>query len=477
MKTLKIFSLIAFIAALFFSCQKEYSIEGIVTPPGTWQFNDSTKLYAGNMDSAYIETTGSTKTLSLVGRSSDGLQNFLLHLYATDSFTVGEYKASAFQTDFQYYTQSKTIYQADQFIGEFIVTITAIGNNSISGIFSGDSEDSTKAIKPLTLGKFTSRINLSTNGTGGGGGAGSATGTLGSSAGVCAPISINGTYTQGIALDSTNTVQVQVTVATPGAYTISTNTVNGVGFSKSGTFTGTGLQNVILKGTGIPVNSGSQNFTVTFSGTTCNFAINFGAGTPPVTTNYFPTTIDSYWSYGKQGGTPKDSILIKVMPNTLAAGGYNYSIFTVDSIPPSGNPDSLYYRRAGGDYIEYFNTQAFFAFDGPGNPPAIEYIFLKDYVPQGSTWQSQNFSGTFGGTTYTLYIKMTLLAKSVTATSGSVTSTDVMKVKYEYFATIAPATPFATEERWFAKDIGLIYNSFDYGSGVVIYTIGSKLVL
>ncbi len=76
MKTLKISSLIILFAALFFSCQKEFSLEGVVTPAGTWQFNDDTKLYAGNIDTAYIETTGTTKTLSLVGRSTDGKQNF-----------------------------------------------------------------------------------------------------------------------------------------------------------------------------------------------------------------------------------------------------------------------------------------------------------------------------------------------------------------------------------------------------------------
>src|SRR5450759_2704797 len=282
MKTLKISSLIVLLAALFFSCQKEYSLEVIVTSAGTWQFNDGTKLYAGNIDTAYIETTGTTKTLNLIGKSADGQQNFLLHLYATDSFTVGTYKASLFQSDFQYYKQSKTIYQADQLIGEFIVTITAIGNNNITGIFAGASEDSTGAIKPLTLGKFTSRINLIGNGTGGGG-AGSAIGTLGASSGVCTPVSPSGTYTQGVTLTSTNTVQVQVTVTTPGTYTISTNTVNGVSFSKTGTFTATGVQTVILIGSGTPVSSGNQNFIVTFGSSTCNFTQNFVAGSPPAT--------------------------------------------------------------------------------------------------------------------------------------------------------------------------------------------------
>ncbi len=511
MKTLKIPTLFLLLAALFFSCQKEYSLEGVITSAGTWQFNDDTKLYAGNIDTAYIETAGTTKTLNLIGKSTDGNQNFLLHLYATDSFTVGAYKASLFKSDFQYYTQAKNIYQADQFIGEFIVTISAIGNNSITGIFSGAAEDSASAVKSLTLGKFTSRINLTGNGTGGGGGGGTASGTLGASAGVCTPVTTAGTFTQGVTLTSTNTATVQVTVTAIGTYTITTNTVNGVSFSKTGTFTTTGVQTVILNGLGTPVNSGNQNFVVTFGSSTCNFTINFGAGSPPsvgtlggapnlctpvtpagtytqgtalttantltvqvnvstigaytissntvngisfsksgtftttgvqsvvlngtgtptnagvqnftvtygnstcnfsltflpgtVVGDYFPTTTGSNWAYGFKGGTPADSILIKVIPYQLVAGGNTYFTFTVDDIPASGSPDSLYFRKPGGDYYEYFNTQAFFGFDAPGTPANVEYIFLKDNVPQGTTWNSPVMTGIYQGISSTVKVK------------------------------------------------------------------------
>jgi hypothetical protein len=472
MKTLKIYSLIILLTTLFVSCQKEYSLEVIVTPAGTWQFNDDTKLYAGNIDTAYIETTGTTKTLNLIGKSADGQQNFLLHLYATDSFTVGTYKASLFQSDFQYYTQSKTIYQADQLIGEFIVTITAIGNNNITGIFAGASEDSTGAIKPLTLGKFTSRINLIGNGTGGGG-AGSAIGTLGASSGVCTPVSPSGTYTQGVTLTSTNTVQVQVTVTTPGTYTISTNTVNGVSFLKTGTFTATGVQNVILNGTGTPTNSGSQNFTVTFGSSVCNFSIPFATGT--VITDYFPTTTGSYWDLGNINN-PTDSFKITATSGTKSISGSVYNIFTYDSIPSIG-PSELYYRKSSGLYYENFNTKAFFGFDSTGNPADVEYIFLKDNVPQGTTWNSPNITGIQVGTSFTIFIKMTLFEKVTTPTTvGIVTSSDILKMRYEYFITIAPTTPFYTEERWFAKGIGLIYNSFNNGTKTDIYHVGSYQV-
>ena len=585
MKNFKIPAALVLFTTLFYSCQKEYSFEGVVTPPGTWQFNDDTKLYTGNIDTAYIETSGTTKTLRLIGRSStDNKQNFLLQLYATDSFTVGTYTASLFQTDFQYYTQATTLYQADALTGngQFTVTITSIGNNSVTGTFAGESEDSTSAVKPLTLGKFTARINLAGNGTGGGGGGGAAIGILGASSGVCTPVTPGGTYTQGVSLTSTNTVtvkanistlgtytistntvngvsfsktgtfttlglqdvilvgtgtpvssgnqnftvtfgtstctftlnfgtgaapatgtlggspgtctnatpagtytqgialaasntiQVSVNVATIGAYTISTNTVNGVTFSATGNFTTTGVQNVTLAGTGTPINSGAQNFTVTFGSSACNFSVTFAPGTPPPTGDYFPTTVNSYWAYGLVGGTSSDSFMIKVINYTLTAGGNSYSTFTLDDITPSGSPDSLYYRKLSGNYYEYFNAEEFFGFDaGTTSPQKLEYIFLKDNVAQGTTWNSSNITGSSSGQTFTVYIKMTLFEKVTASTTvGSVTSSDILKVRYEYFVTVAPGSPFFTEERWFAKGVGMVYNSFTDGTNSETYKIG-----
>ena len=366
MKILKASSFLILLITLLFSCQKEYSLENPITPAGTWQFNDDTKLYSGNIDTAYLETSGSTKRMNLMGKSSDGQQTFLLHLYATDSFTVGTYKASLSQMDFQYFSQAKTIYQADQFIGEFTVTITAIGNNSVTGIFDGVSEDSTGALKPLTLGKFTSRINLFGNGTGGG-------------------------------------------------------------------------------------------------------------GTPPPAADYYPTTTGSFWALGNINADPTDSFMITATSRTKTIVGQLYNIFTYDGIPASTLPDSLFYRKGGGMYYENYNINSFFG--SPGTPPDVEYKFLDETVAAGTTWQSSSFTVTDQGITYTVYFKMTLTEKATTpTTSGVVTSSDVLKVNYDYYlaAPGLPAAVFYKEVRWFAKGIGLIYNSFDdlSGSGPEIYKIG-----
>lgn len=97
--------------------------------------------------------------------------------------------------------------------------------------------------------------------------------SLGGSPGACTLATVAGNYNIGTALTASNTVTAQVTIGTPGSYTISTNTVNGMTFSGTGNFTTTGTQNVVLTGTGTPAGSGSQNFTVTYNGSSCTFSI------------------------------------------------------------------------------------------------------------------------------------------------------------------------------------------------------------
>ena len=144
MKLLKITSYFFVVVIFFSACRKEYSLEGgnLKVPSGTWEFSDSLKQFQGDMDTAYIEFPAgtTTKVLHLIGTSLDGSQSFQMNLYA-DTFKTGTYKASLFQSSFNYTTSAKTLYQADQLVGEFIVTVTSFSDNFISGTFSGTAID------------------------------------------------------------------------------------------------------------------------------------------------------------------------------------------------------------------------------------------------------------------------------------------------------------------------------------------------
>ena len=330
MKQIKIALYFFAAMVLLNACQKEYSVEhgGKTTPSGTWQFNDSTQLFAGNMDSVYIDSSTSlnTKILHLIGKSLDGTQSFNLELYAP-SFTTGTYKASLFQSTFLYTAGGSNIYQANQLIGEFIVNITALTNANISGTFSGSALNSSNKLIQLTQGKFTS--SFSNSGSGGG----VSSGVLGDSSGTCKPVTLAGTYSQGIAFDSTNTVQVQVTVAKAGTYTIQTNTINGVSFSKSGTFTSTGVKTITLSGSGTPTNPGVQHFILSYGNSQCDFIINFA---PPASGSLgggggscTPFAIAG----GYQQGIPLDaSNTIQIQVNVTTPGNYTISTNTANGV-------------------------------------------------------------------------------------------------------------------------------------------------
>jgi hypothetical protein len=95
----------------------------------------------------------------------------------------------------------------------------------------------------------------------------------------CNGTTVSGSYVTGTALTTSNKVDVEVNVATAGAYTITSNTVNGMTFSKSGVFTGTGIQTVTLNGSGTPVSPGTNNFTV--GAANCPFNVTVTAPTSP----------------------------------------------------------------------------------------------------------------------------------------------------------------------------------------------------
>lgn len=452
MKLLKIVLPVLVTAFFFNACQKEYSVEngGLKLPVGNWEFVKDSAQYTGNMDTAYIISAGAAKELHLNGTSSDGSQNFQMVLYA-DSFKVGTYKASLFQSTFDYTTTAKTIYEAGQLVGEFVVNITSINTSLIVGTFSGSAKDSTGKLANLTLGKFKATFASSVN-------IPSSTGVLGDSSGTCKPVILNGTYTQGITATAANTAQVQVVVAVAGPYSISTNTVNGISFSALGTFTNTGAQNVILNASGTPELSGDQVFILQYGNSQCAFTVNFLPGVAP-SGDYFPLTLNTNWTYGLEG-TPGDSIFTKVVSYSPSIAGNTYQTLTQAVDATSTPDDSTYFRKPGGDYYQYLDFSKLFQFD---QPVTGEFIFLKDNVALNTTWQTPNITGTVGGVAFSGYIKMTLIAKAVPVTLGNFNFPDVIKMKYELFMTGAPIV-LQTQERWFAKNVGEIYTSVSDGT-------------
>lgn len=93
----------------------------------------------------------------------------------------------------------------------------------------------------------------------------------------CGSATVNGVYTKGIALTAANTITLPVVVTSVGSYSITTNTVDGISFSGSGTFLSTGNQNITLYGTGTPTSTADKVITITSNSadgaSTCNVTV------------------------------------------------------------------------------------------------------------------------------------------------------------------------------------------------------------
>src|ERR1700709_2085712 len=84
--------------------------------------------------------------------------------------------------------------------------------------------------------------------------------TIVNTGGQCAA-TVSGNYRTGIALDPSNTVQLQINVTTKGKFSLQTNTAGGLSFSASGSLTDTGIQTLILSGSGTAPKAGDFSFT------------------------------------------------------------------------------------------------------------------------------------------------------------------------------------------------------------------------
>lgn len=162
--------------------------------------------------------------------------------------------------------------------------------------------------------------------------------------GDCLPKTVNGVYVEGTALKAdSNYIDVQVNVTKAGSYTVYTDTVNGVYFRATGTFTSTGINTVRLKGNGTPVNDGISNFTVTYTTSSCLVPVTIQpvggavdavftlAGSPGNCMNY---VVAGSYVVGTPM-TPSNTVVINV--NVTTAGTYTITTAVSNGITFSGS--------------------------------------------------------------------------------------------------------------------------------------------
>ena len=283
--------------------------------------------------------------------------------------------------------------------------------------------------------------------------------TLQGAPGTCMTASAQGTYTQGTALTSANTLTVSVNVTTAGPWAVATNPVAGITFAGTGTFTSTGVQNIVLVGTGTPTAAGSQTFTVTAGSSTCTYALTV-AGSTTTNTDHFPLTANSYWTYLDPFGTAATDTIKVVNLAAVTSGSTTYRKFTTfDNVGDTAS--HAYFRRAGNDYFEYNRGDNYTIATFASPLPAGDILFLKEGATTGQTWSSMEFTGTEDGTGTALKIKynFTVVDANTTLTIGSRTYNNVYKVNMQPQSALGTAA-YANEpllwEYWYAAGVGLI---------------------
>jgi len=409
-------------------CQKEYSVETGATP------------------------VGGTAIFTFDGGSGD----------CTGAIISGSYTAGVAVSSANTVTLSIKV----DSVGTYIVS-----TNTVTGVkFSGTGSFTTKGMQTITLvasgtpaGSGTFNFTPGTTGctfnvtvaSGNGGSSGTASFTYAGGTANCTGAILAGTYNTGTALTSANTVKLQVTVDTIGSYTVSTAAVNGIAFTGSGTFTATGVQTIILIGTGNPASAGTFDFT---PGTNAyKFSVTVADGnvvSDCKTCIYAPTCIGSMYNYEINFGGSISTRVQKIISQTdTLVSGLTYKKTLVNYEDGSGNMTS-----SGYSYINCNNGESTaFAYNLTGLAGStisfIKSTLLKANTAIGGTW-SETIPNQVGQDVINTY---TMKEKGITRTVLGVTFNDVLHIELTQQINIGGMNVDAgVSQYYFAKGVGLI---------------------
>jgi hypothetical protein len=234
-------------SGIFFgTCQKEYSYEG-----GNQNGSSSgTAVYTLNGSGG--SCIGSTVTGEYFADISLTQANTIL--LQVDVTTIGTYNLTTNNTNGIQFSAAGTFTNT----GMQTITLTGSGTPVSVGSFTFTTPGSGGC-------SFTVEVNTAPVAL--------ADFTLAGAPNDCANAMVNGLFVAGAALTNANNVVVSVDVITIGAYTLTTDTIDGISFSKSGSFTNTGNQNVILIAGGTPNLPRNLHFTILSGTSHCGFDI------------------------------------------------------------------------------------------------------------------------------------------------------------------------------------------------------------
>lgn len=161
--------------------------------------------------------------------------------------------------------------------------------------------------------------------------------------GECLPKSIQGIYEVGTELSTgEHYIDVEVEVASTGAYRVYSDTANGIYFEGKGVFAATGRSTVRLAGYGIPLNAGIHHIIISYDNTECRVQVNVlpnGAADPA---DFIlaggPSTCLDFDLKGSyiRGVAVSENNRVDIKVNVTKIGTYNISTTSVNGISFTG---------------------------------------------------------------------------------------------------------------------------------------------
>lgn len=156
----------------------------------------------------------------------------------------------------------------------------------------------------------------------------------------CSSVDIKGKFYLGKELTQENKITLQVNVSSTGYWNVQTNTVNGYSFRGSGTFDTTGVQTIELIGSGKPLASGTNLFSISSNSETTSSCSNVSITVAPIeyTVDCLSAIVQGVYKQD-EAVTPGHTVTIKV--DVKATGNTSIRTNTVAGIHFSSGPLSF----------------------------------------------------------------------------------------------------------------------------------------
>ncbi len=272
----------------------------------------------------------------------------------------------------------------------------------------------TTAVLFLSLFFISCEKEYSCEGCAGASLAGTAIYSLNGGTASCTGAVVSGSYVAGTAVTAGNTVLLQVQVDSIGSYAVSSTNNNGLVFSGSGNFTGTGSQSILLTATGTPVAAGDFNYTAGTPG--CSFTV---TASPAIDTSYL-----YYYQASIDGVAYRQTVTSSNgYEATASVQGTNDVVLVSNILPityppmPAGNTGMTVSKGILLNYLTVNNT-GFITFFNLGEYPFTPTPSISDgatitwYDESGTEWSTANAPADQSGSLFKVVNVSEVLASS-----------------------------------------------------------------